>query len=97
MPEVQKLYDTYKNNDRVAIYSIHSRVHKENETNVTGSEILKENNYSFPCLSIDMKDEMLKELGVNRYPTVLIFDKESKLVFRGNIKNAGNYIRQLAL
>jgi thiol-disulfide isomerase/thioredoxin len=95
MPEVQKLYDTYKNNDHVAIYSMHSRINKENENIGTGSEILKKNNYTFPCLSIDIEDKMLKELGIDAYPTVLIFDKESKLVFRGNIKNAGNYINSL--
>jgi thiol-disulfide isomerase/thioredoxin len=96
MPEVQKLYDAYKNNDHVAIYAMHSRRSRDSENSGTGAAILKKNNYDFPCLSIDIEDDILRELGVNAYPTVLIFDEEGRLVFRGGIKGAGDYMDKLA-
>jgi ABC-type glycerol-3-phosphate transport system permease component len=36
----------------------------------------------------------LLELGVNVYPTVLIFDKSGTAIFRGSIENASDYIRK---
>lgn len=94
-PKVQKLYDDYKDNPDVAIYALHSRIMDQSETVSTGSEILKSENYSFPCLSIDMKNSVLKEFGITVYPTVLIFDKTGKLIFRGNIKSATSYLSKL--
>jgi hypothetical protein len=37
----------------------------------------------------------LKELGVDGYPTVLIFDKSGTAIFRGNMENASDYIGKL--
>ena len=104
MPEVQKLYDTYKADERVAIMSMHNYLkNEEKRTNgrrkdedyTTGLRILKENNYTFPCLAIDMDDPVIKKLGIKAYPTVLIFDRQSHLIFRGDIKDAAKRIEQL--
>ena len=100
MSEVQKLYDKYKENPTIKIYAMHSAIQEKQRDNLpenyaTGSEILQKKGFDYPCLSININDPVLEELGVNGYPTVLIFDKESKLIFRGNIENAGNYIDKL--
>jgi len=104
MPEVQKLYDIYKGNTDVVIGSMHSYMKnteklfndkEKNENYTTGSKILKGRNYTFPCWAIAADDPVLKEMGVNSYPTVLIFNKQSKLIFRGSIKNAKNQIEKL--
>ena len=56
---------------------------------------MENRSFSFPCLAIDIDNPVLKELGVNSYPKVLIFDKQSNLIFRGSIENASNYIKKL--
>ena len=100
MPKVQHLYDNYRQNPEINIFAVHCFIKKSNRNGIsedytTGSEILKERGFSFPCLSIDIDNPVLKELGVNVYPTVLVFDKQSNLIFRGNIENASNYIKKL--
>jgi thiol-disulfide isomerase/thioredoxin len=95
MPEVQKLYDTYKSDNRIAIYSLHCRLKEKKETPATGAEILKKEGYTYPNLSIDIKDPILKTLGVDVYPTMLVFDMENKLIFRGNVENASSYVNKL--
>jgi hypothetical protein len=60
-----------------------------------GNTILQEKGYTFPCLSIDIDNPVLQELGVNRYPTVLIFNKTSELIFKGNMENASQYIADI--
>jgi thiol-disulfide isomerase/thioredoxin len=98
-PQVQEFYDKYKDNPELAIYAVHSRVvaatrKKGQESVRTGSDILKKEGYTFPCLSIDIDNPVLKELGVI-YPVVLIFNRESNLVFRGDIENASKYISNI--
>ena len=101
MPGIQQLYDNYKQNPEIEIYAMHSfrkegwRKSDPSENYTTGSEILKTRDFSFPCLSIDFDSPVLKELGVNGYPTVLIFDKQSNLIFRGSIENAKKIVKKL--
>ncbi|MDR1102703.1 MAG: hypothetical protein LBL42_02995 [Tannerella sp.] len=61
----------------------------------TGARILEEEGYKYPCLAIDMENPVLKELGVNSYPTVLLFDRDSKLIFRGSIETVKDYIEKI--
>ena len=95
MPNVQQLYDNFRQNPEVSIYAMHSFIKNDPEDYITGSEILEKRGFRFPCLSIDIDNPVLKELGVNAYPTVLIFDKESNLIFRGSIENASICIKKL--
>jgi thiol-disulfide isomerase/thioredoxin len=97
IPTVQELYDKYKDNTEIVIFALHSRMSNragyDKETVETGSNILRTRmRLSLPCFSIDMDDPVLKMLGVTGYPTVLIFDGEGYLIFRGTIENAGNFI-----
>ncbi|MDR0811348.1 MAG: TlpA family protein disulfide reductase [Paludibacter sp.] len=100
-PAVQIVYDKLKNNPEVVFFALHSRIERnENrkskpETVETGLKILKKDGYTFPCYSIDIDNPKLEELGVDAYPTVLIFDRESNLIFRGSIENAERYIKKL--
>jgi thiol-disulfide isomerase/thioredoxin len=94
MPEMQKLYHKYKGNEKVVISSMHSYIEKEKEDYTSGSQILKKRYYTFPCLAIAIDNPVLKELGVNSYPTVLIFDKQSNLIFRGDIEYAKKRIEK---
>ncbi|MDR2954699.1 MAG: TlpA family protein disulfide reductase [Prevotella sp.] len=94
-PKVQELYDKYKGSEHVALYSMHSRMADKKEDFKTGTNILKEEGYIFPSFSIDINDPILKELKVDAYPTVLIFDKDSQLIFRGSIEFAEKLIEKL--
>jgi thiol-disulfide isomerase/thioredoxin len=91
-PDVQKLYDKYKDNSGVEILAVHCRYDRDDDTIDTGSKILLERGYTFPCLSMNVEDPVLIEVGVQVFPTLLIFDPDGKLVFRGNIGDAGKYM-----
>lgn len=95
-PEVQALYDKYKNDSRVGVYSIHCRMEDQNENAGTGAYILQQEGYDIPCMSIRINDPALERFGVLSYPTILIFNKERTLIFRGNIGSAGRYLKRLA-
>ncbi|MDR1340570.1 MAG: TlpA family protein disulfide reductase [Prevotellaceae bacterium] len=98
MPELQKLYDKYAGNNEIKIYGMHSFMKGDRDRNrtpencSTGTQILENEGYKYPCLAIDIENPVLKELGINFYPTVLLFDRDSKLIFRGGIENAGDFI-----
>lgn len=93
MKNVQKLHDKYRDNPSIRVITLHARMEKNNEIHDTGAEILKREGYTLPTLSINISDPNLKELGVTAYPTVLIFNKDGKLVFRGNIDYGEKYLQ----
>lgn len=94
-PDLQKLYETTQSDDNIKVYSVHCYLKKYGETCMTGKELLTERNYNFPVLSIDREDSVLKTLGISGVPTVLIFDSENKLVFRGTLDFAKQYLRSI--
>ena len=93
-PKVQALAEEYKN-ENIEFIFLHSRLENEGETFAKGDSIFIKREISLPCFSINYKNENLKTLQVFAYPTVLIFDKESNLIFRGNIKFAKKYLKRL--
>ena len=95
-PEVQRVYERY-NNEQVQVYSIFCRDERREETTVMGTEMLHKRGYTFPSLSIDGKDPILTELGVTGFPTVLIFDKDRTMVFRGSILLSEKFLKKALL
>lgn len=94
-PKVQELYDKIENNSQIAFYSVHCRRSDKGETFETGQHILRDRNYSFPAVSIDLKDQALATWGIKCYPTVLIIDSNCNIVYRGNIYRVFNKIEKL--
>jgi thiol-disulfide isomerase/thioredoxin len=92
-PKVQALYAQYKDHPSVSILSMNSRLKHESDS--VASAIIREKGYSFPVYRLDMENPVLHQIGVYKYPTVLIFDKESRLVFRGSIENASKQVSKL--
>ena len=92
-PKVQEVYDRYKSESGVEIYSVFCCDDKDGETSETGQDILNKKNCSFPILAIDKDNPILKEIGVTCFPTVIIFDPDGKLIFRGNIEYAEKYLK----
>lgn len=96
MPKVQMLYEKYMNTSDIEVISIHSRLTQRGENHVSGEEILRKENYSIPCYSINIEDTILNALGVKSYPTVLIIDtKNENLIFRGGIEPASKFIEKI--
>jgi len=95
-PKVQTIYDKYKDNPGIQLIGLHCRIeddkHKPAEKPSKGKELLIEEGYTFPCYSINMKDKVLKDLGVSKFPTVLIFNKDGRLIYRGDIEYVENVI-----
>ena len=93
-PEVQKVYEKW-NDDRVQLYSIFCRYEIREETPLKGIEILRDKGYTFPSLSIDIKHPVLNEMGVVFFPTVLIFDEDRIIIFRGSIQFAEKFLEKI--
>ena len=94
-PNVQKVYDRYKGNSHIKVYSVFCKISSKQETILSGLNILEKHNISLPILAISIKDPILKEIGVNSFPTIIIFDPTGKIVFRGDIESADKYLSEL--
>ena len=79
-PTLQKVYDKYKSNPKVAIYALDTweRVSgKEREDLV--KKFLAENKYTFPVL---YDEGVVEKYGVEGIPTKFIIDKKGELAFK---------------
>lgn len=94
-PEVQRISQNSTKISEVNFYSVFCRIKDRGETPQLGLDILKRAGYDFPFLSVDIEDPLLKEMGVIAFPTVIIFDPDSKLIFRGSIEYAEKYLQKL--
>lgn len=93
LPLVQELQDTYADNPQVEVYVVFCRDTARGESPAIGAKGLTERGYHIPLLSIPMDDPNLKEVfGVEKFPDVQVVDPEGKIVFRGRIENAGDFL-----
>lgn len=74
MPQIQKLYDVFKNNEDVKFLIVTD----DNYLNVR--KFLEKNNYTFPVYFATMG--IPDELSINSIPTTLIIDREGNIVVR---------------
>lgn len=75
LPEVQKLYDTYKDSDSVAVITV-VLPNSGQELDIPGIQAyLKEKNVTFPVL-FDTQGEVFSTFGIRSFPTVFMIDKE---------------------
>lgn len=96
-PKVQDLYDEIKTDQQFSLYSVHCYMGDKGEDFETGQHILTSRNYTFPTLSLSIKNEMLDSLGVKYYPTVLLLDSCNNIIFKGDIKSVTNKIQEIKL
>lgn len=78
-PKLQEIYEKYSTHADVQIYAV-NRPMKRDEPGSLFSTI-EEKNYTFPVLKGNQKD--LDALGVYKYPTVMLLDKNGLIVFMG--------------
>ncbi len=89
-PEVQRLYDKYKDDDQVELYAI-NRYMKGNKEGEAFSDLKEE--YSFPVLAGKQSD--MDAFGVYVYPTVVLLNQSGEVVFMGNIDGIEQEIEKL--
>lgn len=79
-PYLQKVYDQYKNNDKVVIFALNTW---ERETDAEREALVKkfieENKYTFPVL---FDENFVEKYGVEGIPTKFIIDREGKIQFK---------------
>jgi thiol-disulfide isomerase/thioredoxin len=80
-PELQKIYENYKDNDSFALYA----VNRNDDPEELFSKI-EEKGYTFPVLRGNQ--DLMDALGIYKYPTVMILDKDGKNIFLGNLDDA---------
>ncbi len=89
-PDIQRLYDGLKNTEQAQIYSVYCT---KNDEYLSGQEILKKYGHTVPLLSTN--DRQYTKLGVKLFPTVLIFDRDRNIIFRGDTNLAIRYMLKL--
>ncbi len=76
MPELQRFYDKYRDNDRIKFYAIN-----HNESMGTIKDFLAASKYSFPVL-LDLEGLGVKMLATRGIPTTVVVDQKGIVVFR---------------
>ena len=95
LPEIEKIYNSISETEHIAFYSVFCRLSDRNETPQSGVSTLADLGYSFPVLSVDWQDPIMKEIGIKVVPTIVVFDRKGTMIFRGSIELAERYLRQL--
>ena len=80
-PEVQRIYEKYKDHNEFALFA----VNRDDDPAKLFSRI-EEKGYTFPVLRGTQKE--MDALGVYKYPTVMITNKNGDLVFSGELEHA---------
>lgn len=94
-PQVETFYNQFKERKDIEFYSVFCRSAGREETSQTGSDIISQHGYTFPAISLVVGAPELKALGVAYFPTIIIFDRDGKLIFRGNMNDAKDYLSKL--
>lgn len=87
-PELQRIYENYRDNDSFALYA----VNRNDEPEELFSKI-KDKGYTFPVLRGNQN--LMDALGIYKYPSVMILDKEGKMIFLGNLDDAEKKLEYL--
>ena len=97
LPMIQRLYNKYIENDKVKVFVLFFKL--KNESNNGISKWLSDlsgviGDCSFPILYGDF-DELSTAFKIDGFPTVIILNPDGKIVFRGSIQLAENYLERV--
>ena len=98
LPMIQRLHNKYIWNDKIKVLVLFFKL--KSESNNTISKRLSElseiiGNCSFPILYGDF-NELHTTFKIDGFPTVIILNPNGKIVFRGSIQLAENYLERIA-
>lgn len=91
-PQLQVLYDKYKNSDVLKIFAVDKPLRVD--TADQAFNMLKKRGYTFPIL-IPYDSHLPEKFGVLFYPTIIILSKSGNIVFKGDIGNCNSVIEKL--
>jgi thiol-disulfide isomerase/thioredoxin len=91
-PQVQAAYDKFKNDPSVRLLSVDKPIADDKPGEAF--EIIRKEGYTFPVV-IAADEDLPENLGVTAYPTVLVIDREGKIVYRGDIAGAAAMVDEL--
>jgi thiol-disulfide isomerase/thioredoxin len=90
-PQVQRFYDKYKDNSRVALYAVNDPLERDNKDQLFN--LLREKGYTFPVLlAYDSTSSYMK---VRSYPAVLVLDTVGNVAYRGSIEVAEKKVEKM--
>jgi len=93
MPDVQALHDEYKDSN-IEVVSLFACLLK-GETVSDGYRIVNERGCDIPVYTIDENSLILKRCEIDKYPRVLILDKNRTVIFNGSLEFAKRKLKKL--
>ncbi|UCS92930.1 TlpA family protein disulfide reductase [Echinicola marina] len=90
-PDLQKLYDKYKENPQVEIYAVNRPMPKDKPNQLF--EAIEEKGYTFPVLKGTQK--VMDDFDIYVYPTIVVLDQEGNVAFMGKIEGVEDVIQKL--
>lgn len=93
MPKVEELRNEYKDNKHVEVVSLFAMLVK-GETVVDGYRIMQEQGLDIPVYAISEDSPILKDCDIQRYPRVLVLDKDRTVIFNGNLEFAKRKLKE---
>ncbi len=92
MPEIERLYDKYKDREDIKVYSVFCRF--DGGKYNTGDSIVHSLGYNFPVVSIDYNTNsvLMDEIGVDGFPQIMILDSDNTIVYHGALSLAEKFI-----
>jgi len=91
-PQVQAAYEKFKNDPSVSVLSVDKPI--DGDSPGQAFAMIRDEGHTFPV--VVAADENLPEnLGVKAYPTVLVIDRQGKIVYRGDIEGAVAMVDEL--
>lgn len=93
MPDVQALHDEYKGSN-IEVVSLFACLLK-GETVSDGYRIVNERGCDIPVYTIYKDSPILKRCEIDKYPRVLILDKNRTVIFNGSLEFAKRKLKKL--
>jgi thiol-disulfide isomerase/thioredoxin len=91
-PQLQAFYDKYKNDNSIAVYAVNKPIEEDKEK--SAFKVIEEESYNFPVL-LPNDEELAEKFGVKGYPTTFVIDKQSNIIYKGDIEGAIRMIEEL--
>lgn len=84
-PQVQTVYDKYKNDSSVMILAVNKPI-EEDKPNQAFDDIRKRE-HTFPVV-VTKDEDLAEKFGVKGYPTTFVINRDGQIVYKGDIEGA---------
>lgn len=91
-PQVQTAYEKYKNDSSIVILAVNSPI-EEDKPNQAFDDI-REEGHTFPVV-VTKDFDLAEKFGVIGYPTTLVINQNSQIVYKGDIEGAVKMVDEL--